>query len=219
MVYDIRRVLVARRTYTYSSVRSVVCLFVFVFPALILPHSHMCFASSFLLLFLHQNFSCRFDSSSGSIRSPWNMTESLPASVVSSAAVPLMSISQPQRFFHCTDDASIRNMIRNISSEEREHVLATLGPDYTNAFHTVGFCDKRPVQILSPFDIEPGPQRRAFLETLASVSHISVPQIKIVATRLFPRCRSTTANHLCFHSQSIIYLFCQHTARSQRHDS
>ena len=95
---------------------------------------------------------------------------SLLASVISSAAAPLMQVSkQRSYFYHCTDEAGIRSIIRTISSEEREHVLTTLGPDYTNAFHTVGFCDKRPVQILSPFDIEPGPERRAFLETLALV--------------------------------------------------
>ena len=64
----------------------------------------------------------------------------------------------------------MQNIVKQISSQERMHVLTTLGSSYRDALYSVGFCDKCPVQIISPFDIEPGLQRRAFLDDFATVS-------------------------------------------------
>jgi len=68
------------------------------------------------------------------------------------------------------DDATIRNLVARVSSEERAHVLNTLGSTYTDSLKSVAFCKKCPVQILSPFDIDPGRLRRKWLKAFAAVS-------------------------------------------------
>jgi len=73
--------------------------------------------------------------------------------------------------FVCTDAASLLGLVERAAVSEKERVLQLLGADYCKKFSTVGFCwpQGRPVQILSPYALAPGPERRAFLEALAEV--------------------------------------------------
>ena len=73
--------------------------------------------------------------------------------------------------FVCTDAASLLGLVERVAVSEQERVLQLLGADYCERFNTVGFCGPqgRPVQIMSPYILAPGPERRAFLEALAEV--------------------------------------------------
>jgi len=98
------------------------------------------------------------------------MTDPLPSSPSVNAVAAAVAAPAPViRQYSCADDASIRNLVLRITSEERAHILKTLGSSYTAAFHSTGFCEKRPIQIVSPFDVEPGQIRRAFLEEFTKV--------------------------------------------------
>ena len=90
-------------------------------------------------------------------------------------ADPALALAPPppqndDEHYYCTDAESIRGLIKTVAVKERERVLGLLGADYASRFNTVGFCQRRPVQILSPYAFEPGPERRVFLEELAAVS-------------------------------------------------
>jgi len=86
-----------------------------------------------------------------------------------SSTRPIDGAAKTPRQYNCMDDDSIRNIVTRVISEEKAHVLKMLGAAYTDTINTVGFCQRRPVQILSPFDIGPGPLRRNFLEAFAEV--------------------------------------------------
>lgn len=91
-----------------------------------------------------------------------------PPSDVGAAPPPIQR--QRRHQFLCKDDASIRTIVARVCGEERAHILNALGSAYTAAFHSVGFSQEgRPLQILSPFDIEPGATRREYLEVFATV--------------------------------------------------
>jgi len=84
--------------------------------------------------------------------------------------VPVAASTMTQRqYYHCLDDASIRNLVK-VLAQERSHILQALGSTYREFLHSVGFCQAKPVQILSPFDIQPGSLRREFLENFTAVS-------------------------------------------------
>jgi len=65
------------------------------------------------------------------------------------------------------DEASIkegwRSRAEDIVRTERSLILEILGEANTRKFNTVGFCEKRPVQIISPFLVPPGSLRREWM--------------------------------------------------------
>lgn len=83
-------------------------------------------------------------------------------------AFPTATTTTTQRDYYCMDDASIRGLVE-VLAQERAHILQALGSTYKASLHSVGFCQEKPVQIVSPFDLQPGKLRRSFLETFAAV--------------------------------------------------
>jgi len=71
------------------------------------------------------------------------------------------------------DEGSIRKFVQqtmtNQFAAEKKRTLECLPLEYRNRFHTMGFYggDRRPVQILSPYDLPPGPLRRTWLEVFS----------------------------------------------------
>lgn len=86
-----------------------------------------------------------------------------PPTRVSSVASDSVQQSGLQHHdFMFTDEASIAKGLRSLVKDAQARVLETLGEANTRKFNTVGFCQQRPVQILSPFQLPLGPLRRAW---------------------------------------------------------
>jgi len=66
-----------------------------------------------------------------------------------------------------------RRLAAGIAAREQEQILLRLGETNASKFNTVGFCQDRPVQILSPFSVPPGPLRRAWMEQFLEVRLLS----------------------------------------------
>lgn len=81
--------------------------------------------------------------------------------------------SAPKKEFMFIDEASVakgwRDFAARTAAAEREEILRSLGEANAGKFHAVGFCQERPVQILSPFSVPPGPLRRAWMNEFLKV--------------------------------------------------
>ena len=62
-----------------------------------------------------------------------------------------------------------RKLAAGIAAREQEQILRRLGETNASKFNTVGFCQDRPVQILSPFSVPPGSLRRAWMDQFLEV--------------------------------------------------
>jgi len=62
-----------------------------------------------------------------------------------------------------------RTLVAKVLAKEKQHIVCALGETNASKFNKVGFCLKRPVQILSPFAVPPGPLRRAWINQFLEV--------------------------------------------------
>ena len=93
--------------------------------------------------------------------------------VSSSSSTKNNAVSARHKNFMFTDQTSVvqgwRALAAEVLAKEKLQIVCALGATNAGKFNTVGFCSKRPVQILSPFAVPLGPLRRAWMKQFLEV--------------------------------------------------
>ena len=69
--------------------------------------------------------------------------------------------------------------VKAITAEERKKVLKELPELYVKSFGGLGFCNGRPAQIISPFEVPLGSLRRKWVDKCSEVREPQRPQNEI----------------------------------------
>lgn len=90
--------------------------------------------------------------------------------------VTMKSSSTTKRIFVTgeTITKGSRRILKDCWTKETQSVLGELPESYKAAFRSVGYCNGKHVQILSPYDVPPGKMRLMWMESFEKVRVVNI---------------------------------------------